>query len=380
LQEIGLAAQRRAKVAWALAEIEEHLGVAPALVHPVRGTDHAYGYRNKVELSFGVRRYLSEADHAAGLPVTGRYLGFHAAGRFDRVVDTERCELVSEPMQRVLFQVRKLVLTETAAAPWDVRAHTGGWRHVILREGRATGEILIAVVTSSEVRADEVAAVAAGLRAAEPNVVGVVWAVTDGVADVARGEVREVWGRPWLEERLGDVSFRLSPWSFFQTNTEAARVLYDVVGETLGTEPRPLLDLYCGIGSISLYLRARATRVLGIEEVPEAVADARENAARAGVDATFLAAKVEDALDHLAGWEGAQVVVDPPRAGLHPKVARRLASWPGEELVYVACHPASLGRDARILAEGGFDLVEVTPVDLFPQTGHLEVVGRLRRR
>lgn len=376
LQEASLEAQRRAKVAMALGMVEAGVGSLEGVtVHPVRGGDAAYAYRNRVELSFGPQRWLSEADQASGLPHTGRFLGMHAPGRFDRIVDTPRCELVSEGCNELLEAVRRVALDPDAPLPRDPRSHEGFWRHLRLREGHHTGERLLTLFTTSPAPGDE-AWVERIAEAVADRVVGTVWVINDGVADVAQGEVAKVWGRPTLEEHLGPRRFQLSWESFFQTNTLGAEVLYDTVAEAAGSGGR-LLDLYCGTGSIGIYLADRFDEVYGIEEVASAVDDARANAERNGVKATFLASKVEHALETLG--EGAHMVVDPPRAGLHPKVAKHLATIDAASLVYVACHPASLGRDAALLAEGGWRLTECWIVDLFPQTGHVEMVGRFER-
>ncbi len=378
LQELPLERQQAERQAMAQRLVEAELSLEGVTVHPVRGPSVPYGYRNKVELSFGVRRYLSEADHADGLPVDGRFLGFHAPGRFDRVVDADACLLAAPPMNQALGIVRAHALSPDAPVPWDSRAHTGFWRHLRIRHGVRTEQVLVGLYTASPAEGDEahVARLAEALLA-EPAVVGVQWCINDGVADVARGEVRQTWGRDWLEERLGRITYRLSLDAFFQTNTAAAEVLYDTIGEALGESSGHLLDLYCGTGAIGLYLSDRFDRVTGIEEVASAVEDARANAARNGVEGTWRQAKVEAVLDELP--TDARVVVDPPRAGLHPKVARRLARSPGDVLVYVACNPASLGRDGAILAEGGWRLTDLWTVDLFPQTGHVELVGRFVR-
>ncbi len=372
LQELDLARQRhhkQARVHELLAPLE---GVC---LHEVRGVDEAYGYRNKIELSYGVRCFLSPADHEAGASIAGRFLGFHAPERFDRIVDTARCELVSEGLNAALAGARSQ-LAGSSLEPWDVRAHTGFWRHLVLRE-TTTGERLAAVYTSEpagpaaerEVRA---------LAEAMPGLTGVVWHVNPGTSDAAVGARRAVvTGRPWIEERLGPLTFRLSPTSFFQTNTRAAEVLYDCVAEAAGTGTR-LLDLYCGTGTISLWLAPRFGEVVGVELNPEAVADARENAARNGVQGLrFEAGGVEEVALAL---EADTVVVDPPRAGLHPRAARWLSELgTARRLVYVACQPASLARDRVVLEAGGWKLTELWTVDLFPQTGHSEAVVRFER-
>lgn len=372
LQEIPLTRQRALK----LARAREEVGEAD-WDEEVRGTDAAYGYRNKMELSFGTARYLDEASHAAGVPIDGRFIGMHAAGRFDRVVDTEHCLLMDDGMNAVLTTVRRIALAETAPEPWNPRAHTGFWRHLQLRRG-ADG-VLVALFTAPP---DEEAS-AWVHRLAEAllgqGVLGVSWFVNGGVADVATGALENTWGRSTLPMALSGRRFELAPLAFFQTNTAAAEILYATIGEALGTGHQALLDLYCGTGSIGITLADHAEAVVGIEVVADAIDNARANAEANGVSARYRVAKVEDVLDELSGGPGVAAVVDPPRAGLHPKVATALATAPLEVLVYVACNPASLGRDRVELERGGWRLVRCWAIDLFPQTGHLEVVARFER-
>lgn len=390
LQEITPAAQRRAKEQMALTQIAGGLGWTVAELrervacHPIREASAPWGYRNKVELSFGVRRYLSDAEIKTEVSGDGRFLGFHAPGRFDKVVDAERCELVDDGGNQVIATVRAHALADDAPVPWDNKAHTGFWRHLVLRQGQATGQRLVVLVTASADAFEGAPAAVERLATAllgpcddGTEVVGVQWWVNDGVADVARGEVAGTWGRPGWTEKLGEVVFELTPTAFFQTSTRGAEVLYDVVGEALGDGGGTLLDLYCGIGSIGLYLAGRYDRVEGVEEVEAAVLDARANAAANGVTGRWRAAKVEDALDAIRGGADIDLVVDPPRAGLHPKVAKAVGQTVTRSLVYVACNPASLGRDAALME--GWRLTELWPVDLFPHTGHIEVVGRFER-
>lgn len=380
LQELSLERQRAHKHALAVRLVADGLGEhwAEPTVHPVRGAPDGYGYRNKVELSFGARRWLSEADQQAGLPHEGRFLGFHAPGRFDRVVDAPTCALVSAAMNAVLGVVRAHTLHEGAPLPYDPHTHEGAWRHLMLREA-AEGIIAVLYTTS---RADR-AQVAPLAEALQELVVGVQWRINDAVADVAQGEIAETWGRVVIEERVGPLALSVSPDAFLQTNTAGCVVLYDTIAELLG-HGGTLLDLYCGAGSIGLYVADRFDRIVGIEERASAVRDAEANAAHNGVTATFRAARVEQVLaevDQELGRDGAvHVVVDPPRAGLHPKVAQALAAARVDSLVYVACNPASLGRDGAVLAAGGFRLTDLVTVDLFPQTGHIEAVSRWVRQ
>ncbi len=377
LQEMPLESQRAAKVAWAANAVAA--GRPTPTPHPVRGAPSDYGYRNRLELTFGNRRWLVDADMAAGLPMLGNFLGFHAPTRFDRIVDVERCEIASERVNLLLAAVRRVALDPDAPPAWDTRAHKGFWRFLGLREGTATNELMVILYTSSDGPDEAVEAVANELLAVdlgEAKLVGVVWKVDDGHADVARGEVRRVWGRPWFYECLGDTTFRLSPESFFQTSTKGAEVLVETIGEALG-RGGTLVDLYCGTGTIGLSLASRYSRVVGVEEVEAAVVDARANAADNSVNATFIVSRVEDVLASITEVEGPRrLCVDPPRAGLHPRVAKALAEAHAERLVYVACNPESLGRDRVVLEAGGWRMTDLWVVDLFPQTGHVEVVAR----
>ncbi len=372
LQEAPLEAQRAAKVSLVHRSVGSLEGV---LLHPPVGRDAAYGYRNRVELTYGNRRYLSDDEVREGVSNQGRYIGFHAPGRFDRIVDVDRCELVSEGMNALIAVARSHLLA-SAFEPWDIREHTGFWRHLLLREGQ-DGDRLVVVFTSPP---DDPAAAQAeleALAAALPEVGGVVWYVNDRVADAAVGEQRAVLtGRNWLEERLGHLRFLLAPQAFFQTNSPGAELLYDTVATAAGSGHR-LLDLYCGSGSIALWLASSFAEVVGVELHAPAVQDACENAVRNGVtNARFVQGEVEKvALD----LQGDVVVVDPPRVGLHPKAAAWLASLPATRLVYVACNPTSLGRDREILEAGGWELQELWTVDMFPQTGHVEAVARFDR-
>lgn len=390
LQTISVEAQRRHKATWVVAEMA-HGWERPALpeniqIHPLRAAPASYGYRNKLELSFGSSRYLSEADHAAGHAIDGQFLGMHAPGRFDRVVDTQRCHLGDDGMAELLQVVRRHALSKDAPPCWNAREHTGFWRHLMLRQGAKTGQRLVVLYTadpapfeSVDARIEAMADELMGLQVSDGSTVsGVHWCVNTGVADVARGETRRVWGAPSIQEILHGIRFDLAPTAFFQTHTAAAEVLVETIGDALGPVSGTLLDLYCGTGSIGLCLADQVDRVVGIEEVEAAVLNARENARRNGVTAEFRAAKVEDALGVITGGDEVHIVVDPPRAGLHPKVARKLAETPAKVLVYVACNPRSLGRDARLL-EPGWRMTDLWSVDLFPQTGHTEAVARFER-
>ncbi len=375
LQDLPLDAQRVHKVRWAVAAGAPD---ATTVVHSVRGDTRPYGFRNRLELSFGTRRWLSEEEVLAGVDGTGRLLGFHPPGRFDRLVDIDACAIASPALAVPLQVVRRMALADGAPPTWDARAHTGFWRHLGLRVGEASSGVLVALHTASPDEAAE-AAVEALVAELTPLVAGVAWFVFDGVADAAIGTLRKSWGAPRVRESLGGVDFAISHRSFFQTTTAGAEVLLATVIEALGPPGDRLYDLYCGTGALSLPQAARYRSIVGIEEVAPAVEDAVAAAKTASIShATFVCGKVEAELARIDA-NGAHVLVDPPRAGLHPKVALALAACAASHLVYVACHPPSLGRDGAVLRAAGWRMTDLWPVDLFPQTGHMELVARFER-
>lgn len=349
------------------------------LLAPLGGTDHgiiggdAYAYRNKMEFSFGGDRYLSRAELNTEIPRAGRFLGLHAPGRFDRIVDVERCHLIDDAMHAVYAAIRQDVL----ASPWPMwnpKEHTGFWRHLLLRAGEEG--VLAVLYTASG--SDEQAAWLAE-RAPRWGAVGVQWVENEGRADVATGALRaQLMGQPTVTVRLGDVRFRISPTSFFQVNLQGAELLLAQVKAFIGPGG-PLLDLYCGIGALGLGLASQVDSVTGVELNPVSIDDARQNAAENGINASFYAGAVEAVVPTLALPERPVVVVDPPRAGLHPTARAFLADLDARVLVYVSCRPTSLLRDGQALLAAGWRCTDRIAVDLFPQTGHVEVVSRWER-
>jgi 23S rRNA (uracil1939-C5)-methyltransferase len=257
-----------------------------------------------------------------------------------------------------------------------------------LREGFASRQHLIGLFTASPREESERAAVEALAQQilAQPlpnghSVAGFLWFTTDEIAEIAQGDLAQVWGIDALQESLGACHYTLSLRSFFQTSTHGALLLYETLAEALPRQGGTLYDLYCGIGSIGIFLAKHFDTIIGIEENPHAIEDAIKNAAQNNLsNAHYHASKLEDALALLPSQgEDHILLVDPPRVGLHPRAAQAIAQAPGDTLLYVACHPPSLGRDALLLQEGGWTLDALWFVDLFPQTYHIEAIGRFRR-
>jgi 23S rRNA (uracil1939-C5)-methyltransferase len=342
-------------------------GLPPFELRPIVPAPEPYGYRNKMEFT---------------VAEPGPALGLHAAERYDVVLDIERCLLQSETMNALLDEVRRQARARGLSV-WDQRTERGLLRFVTVREGRRTGEAMVNLVASTP-DVEALMPVADALKTRVPATASVLVNVNARKASVAIGtEEHLLLGRDHITESLGGVTFQVSANSFFQTNTVQAERLFALVAEACalaGTET--VLDLYSGTGAISLLLARRAGHVYGIELAAAAVADAVRNARANGIDnCTFLAGEVRHVLPALMreGVRAAVVVADPPRAGFHPKALAALAALAPARIVYVSCNPATLARDVGDLARQGYRLEWVQPVDMFPQTPHIEAVARLSR-
>jgi 23S rRNA (uracil1939-C5)-methyltransferase len=331
---------------------------------PIVAAVERWRYRNKLEYSFG---------RAAGGALV---CGFHAPGSWERIEPLEDCLLASERGN----EARREVLAwcrSRGLEPLDRRTGEGFLRNLVVREGRRTGELQVRLVTSpGELDGDSLAAAV--------RCDGLLWTQSGQRGETTAGGTTELLaGSAMLSERLGELEFLLAPESFFQTNTEMAEVLYRhaaAAADLHGWER--VFDLYCGVGSIGLTLARHAGSVIGLELVADAVANANASAARNEIaNASFHAGDVRLALRELVARSGRPdvVVVDPPRAGLSQKVVRRIVEAGPRRIVYVSCNPTTLAPNAAAFAEAGWRLERVTPVDMFPQTPHIECVALLRR-
>jgi 23S rRNA (uracil1939-C5)-methyltransferase len=346
-------------------------------IAPVEGARELYGYRNKMEFTFSNRRWI-ERSEPEGADATFA-LGLHAPGMHSKVIDIGSCPIQPAAADRILATLRAEARAR-ALEPWDQRTHTGLLRHAVLRSSRASGEILVDLVTSSDAP-ELVDPYAQAVLAQHGEITTFVQNVNSRPAQTAQGERERVLHGPgFIVERLLGLDFAISANSFFQTNSAQAERLFGLVREEAGTRGGELVfDLYCGTGTIALVLAAQAREVLGFELAPSSVADARANAARNGIENVRF---VEgDVLASLAREQGQPdvCVADPPRAGLHPRLLPVLGALAPRRIVYVSCNPASGARDARALANAGYRLQRVRPIDLFPHTPHVECVFALER-
>lgn len=342
-------------------------------------------YRNKMEFSFG--------DQEKNGPLT---LGLHQRGSFYNVVPILDCEIIDSDYRAILWMTLQF-FSELGLPYVHKQTHEGVLRHLLIRKSHATGEILVAIVTSSQGfifdDANEIE---------EPQwmneyrdrlllldltgeISGILHIINDSPADVIRADhIVLLHGRGWFEERILGLSFKITPFSFFQTNSTGAEVLYSVVREYIsdiekkskkeGNTIKTLYDLYSGTGTIAQILAPVADRVIGVEIVEEAVEAARENALQNGLsNVEFIAGDVMEVLDGI-DTPPEVMVLDPPREGIHPKVLPRLLAYGVRYFVYVSCKPESLARDTAVILEAGYQPIRAVCVDMFPWTKHIETV------
>ena len=337
-------------------------------VEPMVEAVEQWGYRNKLEYSFG-------EDEQGGL-----VLGFHHPGRWDVIDDVSDDILASERINAVR-EAAKAWAREEGLSGWDRTGQSGFLRNLVVREARKAGQVQAHLVTGEgDFRADDFAAAVPADS--------ILWTRTGSVSEVTTtGDTDVLAGQKALEEQLevlgNEFRFRISPDAFFQTNTLMAEKLYGAAGELAGLSGRErVLDLFSGIGTIAIALSTEARSVIGVELVPEAVRDAQKNARLNGIDnVRFMGGDVRTTLRPLLeeAGEADVVVVDPPRAGLSQKVVRRVLEANAQRIVYVSCNPTTLAPNARQIVDAGYELRTVRPVDMFPQTPHIEAVALFER-
>ena len=335
-------------------------------VHEVKGMEDPWRYRNKSQIPFGTQ--------------DGRVVaGFYQTRSHD-IADTDIC-LIQTPEADTIMNALKKSLTEIGIEPYEEETHRGMLRHLVVRKGRASGEVMVVLVTKKKKfpQADRVIEL---IKTAVPDVASIIQNINTEKTNVIFGEETvTLWGKDVIEDSIGEVRFEISARSFYQINPLQTEVLY---GQALKyaqlTGEETVIDAYCGIGTISLFLAKQAKLVMGVEIVPEAIEDAKRNAELNGLDNTlFEAGPAEQVIPrwYKEGKTADVLVVDPPRKGCDEQLLRTILKQQPKRIVYVSCNPATLARDLRVLEDGGYRTQEVQPVDMFPQTTHCEAVAWL---
>ncbi len=335
------------------------------------GSPEEFGYRNKMEYSFG--------DQFKGGELT---LGLHKKGSFYDIVDTNTCKIVDNDYNQILDAI--LGYFKELHIPYYHKMSKEGYlRHVLIRRGKRTKEIIVAIVTTStmEVPFD---ALTERLRhlTLTGEIVGIMHIYNDGLADMVRSDKTDIlFGRDYIYEEILGLKFKISVFSFFQTNSLGAERLYEKAREYVGdTKDKKVFDLYSGTGTIAQMLAGVADKVIGVEIVEEAVEAAKENATLNGLDnCEFIAGDVLKVIDSIEEKPDL-IVLDPPRDGIHPHALDKIIDYEVHNLVYISCKPTSLARDLVVLQEKGYRVVKACAVDMFPQTYHVETVCLLENQ
>ena len=348
----------------------------------IKGSPISDGYRNKMEFSFG--------DEYKGGPLA---LGMHKRGSFYDIVNTPQCQIVHEDFRKILTATLEY-FTEKGMGYYRKLQHEGYLRHLLVRRAVKTGEILVALVTSGQTGA---AGMPESLEAEkvlleewketllalkmEGSFAGILHIRNDTLADVVQSdETTVLYGKGYFYEELLGLKFQITPFSFFQTNSLGAEVLYETARGYVGeTKDKVVFDLYSGTGTISQIIAPVAKKVVGVEIVEEAVGAARENAEANGLhNCEFIAGDVLKVIDEITEKPDL-IILDPPRDGIHPKALDRIINFGVDHLVYISCKPTSLVRDLVILQERGYKMERAVAVDMFPATANCETVAKLVR-
>jgi 23S rRNA (uracil1939-C5)-methyltransferase len=349
---------------------------------PIIGAAETRYYRNKLEFTFANKIWITDEMMQRGESNQFNALGFHRPGSFDKIVHVEECYLMPEPMNEIrnfMFELAE----QQGLAFYDVKKHEGYLRNVMIRI-TTLGQILLVVVFKYDDKSTREAYLDA-IEARFPQITSLQYCINTSVNDALWGKPIDLYkGLPYIEEDLSHVRYRIAPHSFFQTSTKQAIKLFDTVVEFADLQGHEnVYDLYTGVGSIGLYVAKNCRQVVGIEEIPEAILDAQDNAARNNIDNTvFYAGDVKDILtDEFAAKHGKPdvLITDPPRAGMHEKVVEMLLQLEAPKIVYVSCNPSTQARDLNWLSPK-YKVQKSRAVDMFPFTHHIENVVVLELR
>jgi 23S rRNA (uracil1939-C5)-methyltransferase len=354
-------------------------------VAPVRPAESTYHYRNKVDFTFSNERFILNEEVATPPEARNKpsdfALGFHRPRCFNKIIDIDRCHIATDLSSRVLALTREFFLAHRCPA-YSTFSHEGQLRNLVIRHAGITGECMVNLITSTH-EPELMRAYTEFLLASAPDITTIINSTTERKNLVAYGETAHVLHGPgFIIEELDGLRFEISPNSFFQTNSRQALTLYRTVKEMAGLQTDDVLyDLYCGTGSITMFVGRVCRLAFGFELEASAVADAIKNAERNGMSScSFIATDMKHLRTAMnnTGHRPDVVITDPPRAGMHEDAVETLRQLAPRRIIYVSCHPASLARDAKALCAGGlYKLSAVQPVDLFPHTYHIESVACL---
>lgn len=347
-------------------DVLERIGKINTTVHPTLGMSEPWRYRNKAQVPIGEQE--------------GGLIGGFYQQRSHQIINMDQCLIQQEENDDVVNKVKD-ICNKYGIKAYDEARHKGELRHIMVRRGQVTGEIMVVLITRTQDIPNK-CAIVEEIVDNIPNLKSIIHNVNNKKTNVIMGDTTKVlWGEETITDYIGDVKFAISARSFYQVNPEQTKVLYDKALEYARLEGHEkVIDAYCGIGTISLFLAKNASQVFGVEIVPQAIEDARKNALLNDIhNVDFAVGEAEIVIPnwYKEGNEADVLMVDPPRKGCDEALLQTIIDMKPKKVVYVSCNPATLARDLRILEDGGYLTEEVQPVDMFPQTMHVEAVARL---
>lgn len=368
-------------------QVADHItrlgGLNDTTIHPAMGSESEFYYRNKMEYSFSNRRWLTreEINRDEFVDDSAFAAGMHAPGRFDKILNLNECHLQRKESFEILDFVRNYCIQHDIP-PFDAMKHEGFMRHLMIRNSFHTDDFMINLVTYQDDQ-ELIKKLSDELLEKFPIITTIVNNINDTKSPTSIGRIEKVIHGPgYIVDKIGEHTFKIHPNAFFQTNTAQAERLYETARQFADLKDGEIVyDLYCGVGTLSLFMSQKAEKVLGIELVDVAVENARFNSKENNVgNVSFIKGDMKDVFtQEMVDEFGAPdvLITDPPRAGMHPDVVKRLKELKVPKLVYVSCDSSTMARDLKELAEV-YDILEVQPVDMFPQTYHVEAVAKLR--
>ncbi|MEO6133940.1 MAG: 23S rRNA (uracil(1939)-C(5))-methyltransferase RlmD [Ginsengibacter sp.] len=356
-----------------------HLEGLPVL--PIMGSEKTIHYRNKLEFTFSSKRYLTEDDlkTLGDDEWPGGALGYHVPRLYDKIIDIQECWLMDDVNNEIRNTLREYSLQNNLSY-YDIKEHTGFLRNIVLRYC-TTGELMVNIIFAHDDE-KEIQKMCKYLLQKVPSITTLLYTINQKWNDTIYDLDPKVFsGKGYVIEKLANFSFKISPKSFFQTNTQQAEALYKVVEDFADLKgEETVYDLYCGTGSIGIFLSSSAKKIIGVDVIEEAINDAKENALLNNLSHTsfFAGDVIEVCNDKFFELHGRPdvVIIDPPRAGLHPKLVQKLIDIAPKKMVYVSCNVATQARDLQMLSEK-FIVEKLQPVDMFPHTHHIECVALL---
>lgn len=359
-------------------DLFSHIGRLKKIkVNPILKAENIYNYRNKMEFAISNNPWFEKYN-----PVVKKdfCIGLHPKGRFDKTIDILNCDIQSNIANKIVNLIRKICLKHEILA-YDIKKHSGFMRQVVIRSSDYNNETMIIFVTSNFSKnilkpiIEELSKI--------NEIKSIVNNINPRKADISKGSKQYLlYGRNYIYEKLGKYKFKISPDSFFQTNTKQSKKLYDIVKSEANLKGDEVVyDLYCGTGTIGIYLSEKAKKVYGFEIISSAIEDAKINASENNIrNTSFLKGDVKNLLKQISTNEIEKPdisIVDPPRAGLHPEALKNIINLKQRKIIYISCNPSTQARDLRVLVENNYRIEKIQPIDMFPHTPHIESVVTL---